>query len=48
MKKTIFIISVLLVAVVSTACINNFAVRDLNNKAQVYMQKGDYEAAMNI
>ena len=46
MKKTIFIISVLLVAVVSTACINNFAVRDLNNKAQVYMQKGDYAQAI--
>ena len=46
MKKTIFIISVLLVAVVSTACINNFAVRDLNNKAEVYMQKGDYAQAI--
>lgn len=46
MKKTLLIVSVLLVAVVSTACINNFAVRDLNNKAQVYMQKGDYAQAI--
>ena len=46
MKKTLLIVSVLLVAVVSTACINNFAVRDLNNKAQVYMQKGDYTQAI--
>ena len=46
MKKTLFIVSVLLVAVVSTACINNFAVRDLNNKAQSYMQQGDYPQAI--
>ncbi len=46
MKKTLLIVSVLLVAVVSTACINNFAVRDLNNKAQSYMQKGDYGQAI--
>ncbi len=46
MKKTLLIVSVLLVAVVSTACINNFAVRDLNNKAQTYMQKGDYAQAI--
>ena len=46
MKKILFIITVLLVAVISTACINNFAVRDLNNKAQSYMQKGDYAQAI--
>ena len=46
MKKTLLIVSILLVAVVSTACINNFAVRDLNNKAAVYMQKGDYTQAI--
>lgn len=46
MKKTLLIVSVLLVAVISTACINNFAVRDLNNKAQSYMQKGDYPQAI--
>lgn len=46
MKKALLIICVLLVAVVSTACINNFAVRDLNNKAVMYMEKGDYTSAI--
>ena len=46
MKKTLLIVSILFVAVVSTACINNFAVRDLNNKAAIYMQKGDYAQAI--
>ena len=47
MKKALMIVSILLVAVVSTACINNIAVQELNNKAAEYMQKGDYESAMN-
>ena len=38
---------VLFVAVISTACNNNIAVQELNNKAAEYMQKGDYESAMN-
>lgn len=41
------IVSILFVAVISTACINNIAVQELNNKASEYMQKGDYEAAIN-
>lgn len=47
MKKALMIVSVLMVAVISTACINNMAVQELNNKAAEYMQKGDYESAMN-
>ena len=47
MRKAILIVTILFVAVVSTACINNFAVQELNNKAAEYMQKGDYESAMN-
>ena len=47
MKKALLIVSVLFIAVVSTACINNIAVQELNNKAAEYMQKGDYESAMN-
>lgn len=47
MKKALLIASVLFIAVVSTACINNIAVQELNNKAAEYMQKGDYEAAIN-
>ena len=46
MKKVLLLVSILLVAVISTACINNFAVQDLNNKAQTYMQKGDYAQAI--
>lgn len=47
MKKALLIASVLLIAVISTACINNIAVQELNNKAAEYMEKGDYEAAVN-
>ena len=41
MKKALMIASVLLVAVISTACINNIAVQELNNKAAEYMQNRD-------
>lgn len=47
MKKALLIASVLFIAVISTACINNVAVQNLNNKAAEFMEKGDYEAAMN-
>ena len=47
MKKALLIASVLFIAVISTACINNIAVQELNNKASEYMAKGDYEAAVN-
>lgn len=47
MKKALLIASVLFIAVISTACINNIAVQELNNKAAEYMEKGNYEAAIN-
>ena len=47
MKKALLIASVLFIAVISTACINNIAVQELNNKAAEFMQEGDYESAMN-
>ena len=47
MKKALLIACVLFIAVITTACINNIAVQELNNKAAEYMQKGDYESAMN-
>lgn len=47
MKKALLIATVLFIAVISTACINNIAVQELNNKAAEYMQKGDFESAMN-
>lgn len=47
MKKALLIASVLFIAVISTACINNIAVQELNNKAAEFMQKGDYDSAIN-
>ena len=47
MKKALMIATVLMIAVISTACINNIAVQELNNKANEFMHKGDYESAMN-
>ena len=47
MKKALLIVSILFMAVISTACINNIAVQELNNKAAEYMQKGDYDSAIN-
>ncbi|MBE7711228.1 MAG: tetratricopeptide repeat protein [Cyanobacteria bacterium SIG31] len=47
MKKALLIASVLFIAVITTACINNIAVQELNNKAAEYMQKGDFESAIN-
>lgn len=46
MKKVVLIASILFVAVASTACINNLAVQDLNNKAKIYADKGDYAQAI--
>ncbi len=46
MKKAIFIVTILFVAVISTACINNMAVQELNNTAKAYMEKGDYDSAI--
>jgi tetratricopeptide (TPR) repeat protein len=46
MKKVILVGSILLVAVMSTACINKWAVQDLNNKAKIYADKGDYAQAI--
>lgn len=47
MKKALFIVTVLVVSVFSTACINNIAVQELNNKAKAYMNQGDYENAIS-
>ncbi len=46
MKKAFFLASILLISVISTACINNFAVQELNNKAKEFMDKGDYVSAI--
>lgn len=47
MKKAIFILAVLTLSIFTTACINNLAVQELNNKALEYMKQGDYENAIS-
>ncbi len=46
MKKVILLITILFVSVISTACINNLAVQELNNKAKQYMSNGETEKAI--
>lgn len=46
MKKVVLLITVLFVSVISTACINNLAVQELNNKAKEYMANGEVEKAI--
>ena len=47
MKKAILLGVILFVSIISTACINNFAVQELNNKAKVYLEKGDFDNAIS-
>lgn len=47
MKKAILLVVILFVSVISTACINNLAVQELNTKAKGYLDKGDYNNAIN-
>ena len=46
MKKALLLVSILFVSVVSTACINNFAVQELNTKAKLYLEEGNYQEAI--
>lgn len=46
MKKTFLLFTLLLVSVMTTACINKFAVEELNNKAVKYLDNGDSETAI--
>ena len=43
MKKALLLVSILFVSVVSTACINNFAVQELNTKAKLYLDSNDHK-----
>lgn len=47
MKKAFLLVVILFVSVISTACINNFAVQELNNKAKNYLEQEDYENAIS-
>lgn len=46
MKKAFLLVVILFVSVISTACINNLAVQELNNKAKDSLDKGDFETAI--
>ena len=46
MKKAFLLICILTISVVTTACINNFAVQELNNKAMSFMEQGNYQEAI--
>lgn len=46
MKKLLLLFTILFVSVMTTACINNLAIQELNNKAVKYMDNGDSETAI--
>ncbi len=46
MRKVVLLITILFVSVISTACINNLAVQELNSKAKEYMANGETEKAI--
>lgn len=46
MKKVLLMIAILFVSVLTTACINNLAVQELNNKAKEYIDNGNTDAAI--
>ncbi|MBR6164064.1 tetratricopeptide repeat protein [bacterium] len=46
MKRILLLMTILAVSVVSTACISNFAIKELNNKAQDYLNSGDVDSAI--
>ena len=47
MKKAFLLVTILFISIISTACINNLAVQELNNKAKSYLDKGDFENAIS-
>ena len=46
MKKVLLLFTILTVSVMTSACINNLAIQELNNKAASYLNKGDTETAI--
>ena len=46
MKRLVAFLSILFASVLCTACINNFAIQELNNKAKAHLEKGDVEKAI--
>ncbi len=46
MKRLFLILTILFVSVLTTACINNFAIQELNNKAKEYLNSGEVDKAI--
>ncbi len=46
MKKILLLLTILFISTITTACINNLAIQELNNKAVTYIDKGDAETAI--
>lgn len=46
MKRVLLVAGVLFISVISTACINNLAVQELNTKAKALIESGDYGEAV--
>lgn len=46
MKKALLLVCILAISVATTACINNLAVQELNNKAAAFMEKENYHEAI--
>ena len=46
MKRILTVLTILFASVLTTACINNFAIQELNNKAKAYLDAGDAEKAI--
>lgn len=46
MQRIFLLLTVLFISVICTACINNFAIQELNNMAKVHMEKGEIEKAI--
>ena len=46
MQKIFLLVIMLFISVICTACINSFAVQELNNTAKAYMEKGELDKAI--
>ncbi|GBF23666.1 hypothetical protein tpqmel_1070, partial [Candidatus Gastranaerophilus sp. (ex Termes propinquus)] len=46
MKKLFLLFTILFVGVLCTACVNNLAVQELNDKAKTYLDSGNIQAAI--
>lgn len=46
MKKAFLLVCILTISVITTACINNFAVQELNSKAMTLLEQGNYQEAI--